>query len=82
MKKSYSKKFRHLSHTHKVNFSSLKETCVNDDTELGYIETKRQAADIYTKALAPNLWDNALDMLGIKKDCRCAPPDGEEPRLN
>ena len=83
MKKGYSKKLRHISRTHKVNLSSLKEACVNDDTELAYIDTKKQAADIFTKALAaPNLWENALDMLGIEKDCRCPSSDRGIPELN
>ena len=82
VKKGYSKKLRHVSRTHKVTLSSLKEACVNDDADQTYIDTKKQAADIFTKALAPNLWDNALEMLGIQKDCRCPPPEGEDPRLN
>ena len=55
---------------------------MNDTTELVYIETKKQAADMFTKALAPNLWDNALDMLGIQETCRLPSPEGEDPRLN
>jgi len=62
-----------------VNLGSLKEVCVNDSTELVYIETKKQAADIFTKALAPNLWDNALDMLGIERTGRPPPPEEEVP---
>ena len=55
---------------------------MNDTTELVYIETKKQAADIFTKALAPNLWDNALDMLGIQKTGRPPPPEEEIPKSN
>ena len=51
----FSKKLRHISRTHNVNLSSLKEACLNDDTELTYIDTKKQAADIFTYDLAPNL---------------------------
>ena len=82
VKRGFSKKLRHISRTHEVNLSSLKEACVNDDTELVYIDTKKQAAGILTKALAPNLWDSALEMLGIQKICQCLPPDGEDPRAN
>ena len=52
---------------------------MNDTTELVYIETKKQAADIFTKALAPNLWDHALGMLGIQKTERPPPPEDEVP---
>ena len=79
VKKGYSKKLRHISRTHKVNLGSLMQACVNDSTELVYIETKKQAADIFTKALAPNLWDNALDMLGIERTGRPPPPEEEVP---
>ena len=65
-----------------MNLGSLKEVCVNDSTELVYIETKKQAADIFTKALAPNLWDHALDMLGIQRTDRPSPPEEEVPRPN
>ena len=51
--KGYSKRLRHISQTHKVNLGSLKKVC--DNAELVHIETKKQAADIFTKALAPNL---------------------------
>ena len=70
VRKGYSKKLKHIFRTHKVKLGSLKEVCVNDNTELVYIETKKQAADIFTKALAPNLWDHALEMLGIQKMSR------------
>ena len=80
MKKGYSKKLRHISRTHKVNLGSLKEVCVKDtNSELVYIETKKQAADIFTKALSPSLWDPALEMLGIQKKERPLQPEGEAP---
>ena len=77
VKKGYSKKLRHITRTHKVNLGSIKEVCVGGDTELLYIDTKRQAADIFTKALAPNLWNSALDMLGIQRDTPPLLPEGE-----
>ena len=82
VKKGFSKKLRHISRTHKVNLGSLKEVCVNDDTEILYIETKKQAADIFTKALAPHLWDSALDMLGIQRAEPPPPLEGEIPDSN
>ena len=82
VKKGFSKKLQHISRTHKVNLSSLKEACVNDDTKLAYNDTQKQAADIFTKTLAPNLLDIALEVLGIQKTCHCPPPDGEDPKAN
>ena len=82
VKKGYSKKLRYISRTHKVNLGSLKEVCVADDTDLLYIETKKQAADIFTKALAPHLWDNALDMPGIQRIEPPPPPEEEIPDPN
>ena len=55
---------------------------MNDSTELVCNQTKKQAVDIFTKALAPNLWDHALDMLGIQKTSRPPPPEEEDPRPN
>ena len=68
VKKGYSKKLRHMSRTHKVNLSSLREQCVNNYTQLQYVESKKQAADIFTKALVPQLWAPALEMLSIVTD--------------
>ena len=65
VKKGFSKKLRYISRTHKVNLGSLREECARPSTQLCYIDTKKQAADIFTKALAPALWSNALSMLGI-----------------
>ena len=63
-----------------MNLGSLKEVCVTDtNSELVYIETKKQAADIFTKALSPSLWDQALEMLGIQKTERPPPPEDEAP---
>jgi hypothetical protein len=68
VRKGFSKKLRHISRTHRVNLSSLKESCCNGHTSLQYVETKKQAADIFTKALSPQLWGPALDMLSIVHD--------------
>ena len=32
-----------------------------------YVDTNLQAADIFTKALLPQKWDNALKLLGIRQ---------------
>ena len=65
VKKGYSKKLRHLSRTHRVNLSSLKEQVSSPHVKLDYVVTKEQAADIFTKALPPQKWGPALAMLGL-----------------
>jgi hypothetical protein len=80
VKKGFSKKLRYISRTHKVNISSLKEVCVTDqNSDLAYIETSKQAADIFTKSLSPSLWNAALDMLGIQKNESLLPQEDEAP---
>ena len=63
--KGYSAKLRHISRTHKVDISSIHEVVEHDDVEIKYCVTDEQAADIFTKALAPLKWPNALTLLGI-----------------
>ncbi|CAE7560940.1 RE1 [Symbiodinium natans] len=66
-KKGYSPKLRHIQRTHKVNLGSIAEQLDQEDVELTYVDTNLQAADIFTKALPPNKWDNALKLLGIRQ---------------
>ena len=63
--KGYSAKLRHISRTHKIDISSIHEVVEHDDVEIKYCVTDEQAADIFTKALAPLKWPNALTLLGI-----------------
>ena len=63
--KGYSPKLRHMARTHKVNLSSIKEVIDKESVVLEYVKTDLQAADIFTKALPVNKWDNALQLLGI-----------------
>ena len=65
VEKGYSPKLRHILRTHKVNLASLKEIFERDEAVLKYINTNLQAADIFTKALEPQKWDNALHLLGV-----------------
>ena len=64
--KGYSHKLRHISRTHKVDLSSIKEIIDTDAVEIEYIKTDLQAADIFTKALQPCKWVNALKLLGMR----------------
>ena len=65
--KGYSQKLRHISRTHKVDLSSIKEVIDRDTVTVEYVETDKQAADIFTKGLAPQKWDAALDLLGLER---------------
>jgi len=64
--KGYSPKLRHILRTHKVNLGSIKEVFDEDSAIIEYIVTTEQAADIFTKALAPLKWHNALQLLNVK----------------
>ena len=61
--KGYSPKLRHILRTHKVNLGSVKEVIEMPEINLNYIVTDEQAADIFTKALAPAKWPNAIELL-------------------
>ncbi|CAE7028491.1 GIP [Symbiodinium sp. CCMP2592] len=66
-KKGYSPKLRHIARTHKVNLGSISEVIDEDDVDIEYVDTNLQAADIFTKALPPQKWDNALKLLGMRQ---------------
>ena len=64
----YSSKLRHIGRTHKVNIASIRDEVVKEHTHLTGVDTNKQAADIFTKALDPIKWPAALRMLGIRTD--------------
>ena len=58
----------HILCTHKVNLASLSEVIEHSPSaSIDYIDTKEQAADVFTKALEPLKWPNALKLLGMFK---------------
>ena len=61
--------------THRVDISALKEIVDWPRTQLCYIRTKFQAADIFTKCLSAQLWGAALKMLSLFPDLKdvCRP---------
>ena len=67
VKKVYSPKLRHISRTHKVNLGCISEQLAPGSGISQYVDTNLQAADIFTKALPPQKWDNALKLLGIRQ---------------
>ena len=66
VQRGYSQKLRHISRTHKVNLGSLAEVFQDSHTKLRYTESSKQCADIFTKALEPHAWDNAIGLLEMK----------------
>ena len=59
---------RHVSRTHKVNISSIKDEIKKPHTHLDYVETNKQCADIFTKGVEPQKWDNAVKLINIISD--------------
>ena len=64
----FSAKLCHISRTHGVNLTSVKDEIDKPDCELLKIHTSKQAADVFTKAVEPQKWGAALDMLGIERE--------------
>ena len=65
IRKGYSSKLRHVSRTQRVNIASIHEAISEPNVILQYVETTKQAADVFTKSLDPQKWGNALDLLGV-----------------
>ena len=63
----FSTKLCHISRTHGVNITSIKDEIDKPEISLLKIDTKLQAADVFTKGVEPQKWDAALNMLGIRK---------------
>ena len=61
----YSRKLRHLKRTHKVNIAAVKEQLDRDDTQLELVNTTRQKADVFTKALQTAKWPAAMSLMGL-----------------
>ena len=66
VEKGYSPKLRHILRTHKVNLSSIKEVLDLPEFEISYCKTDDMRADIFTKALVPAKWDNAIALLKMR----------------
>ena len=61
----FSAKLRHMSRVHGVDVSSIKEIIDKEGVSLEYCRTDDMAADLFTKALAPQKWANALELIGM-----------------
>ena len=68
VKKGYSQKLGHVSGTHKFNLGCISEQLApGSGISVQYVEATQQAAAIFTKALPPQKWDNAVKLLGIRQ---------------
>ena len=63
VRSGFSHKLRHITRTHKVNLSSLKEIVDQPDVTLQHVKTKDQRADIFTKGVEAHKWANAIHLL-------------------
>ena len=63
----FSTKLCHISRTHGVHLTSIKDEIDKPECSLLKIGTAHQAADIFTKGVEPQKWEPALDMLGIRR---------------
>ena len=68
VRKGFSAKLCHVARTHKIDLSSIKDVLdhgktgpnTNGPVHVEYCHTNFQVADVFTKALPPLKWDNAL----------------------
>ena len=63
----YSTRLRHLHRTQKIHVASLREQLNQPDIECMLVNTLFQKADVFTKAVAGSLWENAMKILSILK---------------
>ena len=73
--KGYSPKLRSIVRTQRVDLASIKEVFEAGDAEIDYVKTDEQAADVFTKALVPAKWQNAMELLGLKDRSPAAKAD-------
>ena len=67
-RKGYSPKVRRITRIHKVNLGCLAEVLKDGAVTIEYVDAALQAADVFTKALVPQKWDNAIQLLGMRSD--------------
>ena len=65
-KKGFSPKLRSLTRTHRVNLGAIHEEIMKPDVILEHCPTLEQAADIFTKAIDPQKWKHAIDLLHMR----------------
>ena len=92
VRKGYSPKLRSTNKMFNVHVSAIKEVIDLPQVDIGYCHTDFQVADVFTKALAPQKWENALQLLGMDPSTykgtevylaseKDAVPDGTHPNI-
>ena len=66
-KKGFSPKLRSLTRTHRVNLGAIHEEITKPDIILEHCPTLEQKADIFTKAIDPQKWRHAIDLLHLQE---------------
>ena len=80
VKRGYSNKLRSTHRMFNIKVSSITDVLNRNDGQvhITYCHTEFQAADVFTKALAPQKWSNALELLGMNPECFKQGVDGKE----
>ena len=65
VRSGFSQKLRHITRTHKVNLGSLCDVVASPDRTLKHVTSVDQIADVFTKAVEQQGWQNALRLLGM-----------------
>ena len=65
VRSGFSQKLRHMTRTHKVNLGSLCDVVASPDRTLKHVTSVDQIADVFTKAVEQQGWQNALRLLGM-----------------
>ena len=65
MRSGFSQKLRHITRTHKVNLGSLSDVVASPGRILKHVTSVDQIADVFTKAVEQQGWQNALRLLGM-----------------
>ena len=68
VRKGFSKKLRQLQRTHRVSLAVCHELVEDESMKIkvGYVPTKEQLADSFTKALIPAEFARARDAMGLQ----------------
>ena len=62
-----SPKLRSLTRTHRVNIGAIHDEISKPDIELRHCSTLEQIADIFTKAIDPQKWSHAVNLLHMQE---------------
>ena len=65
---------RHMGRTHRVDLAFLHECLENGHFSIEYCDTKRMAADVFTKAFTNSQkWEHATSLIGLSRPGRFWP---------